>query len=423
MSFRELRNFSIYLQTLGYPRHVSIESFRTPNFSLVSNILSWLLNRLEPSTTIISNLNTPEDRVEFLHQAWQITWQCTGININLRKLYNADGYAVKEMLKIASLLYKAVQLTKEEITTPDFLVGSEMDSFRDCRGLGSQLVQIGSKVHENMGLEIQNRAAREIAVKFLDELAYNLESNEPQQKIERSIVTQINNASEDIDRLQKQIQNFEKDEKNLSKKLLRKTAELERVKKQLQNLKQMELPFMAEQNQLEEELRHIYESYIETYRSLSWLDNEVLVYRETELLKKTEADRQLKRMQKRLREEQRRQDRGATDDLDNLLFQDDISESSSEESEEQPNNSTKTYTTSEFNNQNKMSKRPRRPSSRRGVFTNFEEESSSPTPKDSGTPRGSSAKDSDGSLSDMDPLQDDDLSNTDSEFDTDDSHF
>jgi len=91
----------------------------------------------------------------------------------------------------------------------------------------------------------------------------------------------------------------------------------------------MELPFMAEKNALEQELMAIHNTYIETYRSLSWLDNEVLVYREKEMMKKAESDRQLKRMQKRLRERQRLQDlRGNTDDLDHL-FQDDVSDESS----------------------------------------------------------------------------------------------
>jgi clusterin-associated protein 1 len=36
------------------------------------------------------------------------------IKLNLKKLYAADGYAVKELLKIASVLYKAVNLADEE---------------------------------------------------------------------------------------------------------------------------------------------------------------------------------------------------------------------------------------------------------------------------------------------------------------------
>ena len=39
MSFRELRNFCEIMRALGYPRLVSMENFRKPNFELVADIL------------------------------------------------------------------------------------------------------------------------------------------------------------------------------------------------------------------------------------------------------------------------------------------------------------------------------------------------------------------------------------------------
>uniref|UniRef100_A0A8D0TV94 CLUAP1 n=1 Tax=Sus scrofa TaxID=9823 RepID=A0A8D0TV94_PIG len=47
MSFRDLRNFTEMMRALGYPRHISMENFRTPNFDLVSEVLLWLVKRLE----------------------------------------------------------------------------------------------------------------------------------------------------------------------------------------------------------------------------------------------------------------------------------------------------------------------------------------------------------------------------------------
>ncbi len=38
-------DFTEMLRSLGYPRLVSIENFRTPNFKLVAEILTWLLKR------------------------------------------------------------------------------------------------------------------------------------------------------------------------------------------------------------------------------------------------------------------------------------------------------------------------------------------------------------------------------------------
>ena len=45
MSYRDLRNFTEMLRSLGYPRLISMENFKTPNFNLVSEILLWLIDR------------------------------------------------------------------------------------------------------------------------------------------------------------------------------------------------------------------------------------------------------------------------------------------------------------------------------------------------------------------------------------------
>ena len=42
MSFRELRNFCEIMRGLGFPRLISMENFRKPNFELVAEILYFL---------------------------------------------------------------------------------------------------------------------------------------------------------------------------------------------------------------------------------------------------------------------------------------------------------------------------------------------------------------------------------------------
>lgn len=34
-----------HLRVLGYPRHVSMENFRTPNFKLTAELLEWIVHR------------------------------------------------------------------------------------------------------------------------------------------------------------------------------------------------------------------------------------------------------------------------------------------------------------------------------------------------------------------------------------------
>jgi len=51
------------MRVLGYPRLISIANFRTPNFSLVAEILVWLVKRFDPDVDIPSDHDTEEQRV------------------------------------------------------------------------------------------------------------------------------------------------------------------------------------------------------------------------------------------------------------------------------------------------------------------------------------------------------------------------
>lgn len=44
-NFEKKKDFSEILKILGYPRVVSIENFRTPNFNLVLDILKWFIKK------------------------------------------------------------------------------------------------------------------------------------------------------------------------------------------------------------------------------------------------------------------------------------------------------------------------------------------------------------------------------------------
>uniref|UniRef100_A0A3P9NRS4 Clusterin associated protein 1 n=1 Tax=Poecilia reticulata TaxID=8081 RepID=A0A3P9NRS4_POERE len=48
MSFRDLKNFTEMMRALGYPRLISMENFVTPNFTLVAEILIWLVRSNRP---------------------------------------------------------------------------------------------------------------------------------------------------------------------------------------------------------------------------------------------------------------------------------------------------------------------------------------------------------------------------------------
>ena len=110
MSFRELKSFAEAMRMLGYPRPVSLESFRTPNFELVADLMLWLVNQFEPSIEVDDDITTVARRVAFLRDVCSICQSKANVRLNLKRLYAADGNAVRELLKMASLLNKAYNL-------------------------------------------------------------------------------------------------------------------------------------------------------------------------------------------------------------------------------------------------------------------------------------------------------------------------
>jgi len=60
MSFKDLRNLTEMMRALGYPRLISLENFRQPNFPLVAEMLLWLVKRFEPSADLPTELDSEQ---------------------------------------------------------------------------------------------------------------------------------------------------------------------------------------------------------------------------------------------------------------------------------------------------------------------------------------------------------------------------
>lgn len=65
--------------------------------------------RYYPGVDIVDEISTEADRVKFLQSVAQVMLTKARMKLNIKKLYSADGLAVKELLKVASLLYKATE--------------------------------------------------------------------------------------------------------------------------------------------------------------------------------------------------------------------------------------------------------------------------------------------------------------------------
>lgn len=138
MSFRELRNFCEHMRALGYHRNISMENFREPNFELVADILYWFSMRYDPKADISDDIEDEKDRVIFIRSVCQLFASKARIQLNPKKLYEAQGHAVKEMLKIATMMIQAMQSSDaidddENTQMMDFNTTSKLHNLKAAR--------------------------------------------------------------------------------------------------------------------------------------------------------------------------------------------------------------------------------------------------------------------------------------------------
>ncbi|XP_005436837.1 clusterin-associated protein 1 isoform X3 [Falco biarmicus] len=330
MSFRDLRNFTEMMRALGYPRLISMENFHTPNFMLVSEVLLWLVKRYEPQTDIPPDVETEQDRVFFIKAVAQFMATKAHIKLNTKRLYQADGYAVKELLKVTSVLYGAMNtkgveradVSEEDSSKFKFDLGSKIADLKAARQLASEITSKGASLYDLLGKEVELREAR------TESIARPLEINEA----EKMMKVAIDCVLEQVQKTKDMLSNVALDEANLEAKIEKRKLELERSQKRLQTLQSVRPAFMDEYEKIEEQLQKQYSSYLEKFRNLTYMEQLLDDHRRTEQEMFEEAANMLRLTQNRLKEEEQHLLKsGNNDDSDVEIQEDEGSDSEVED--------------------------------------------------------------------------------------------
>mmetsp|Transcript_19918 Transcript_19918/g.50355 ORF Transcript_19918/g.50355 Transcript_19918/m.50355 type:complete len:452 (+) Transcript_19918:268-1623(+) len=333
MSFRELRDLAEYMRVLGYPRLVSVDNFRTPNFGLVADILFWMVHRYDPAAPLSDDISTEDCRVDFLTTVAQVMYTKSGVKLNTKRLYSADGKAVKELLKVANLLYAAHRANANG--SPEGAGGEELEGeaygqvqnklpdVKATRKLASVITESGAKLFDLLHDERDIAAERVRCLRFLDSISGNLDSSAEHKRLEKRLQELVSEACDNVTALEKQCEDLASDEKTLQVKIQKKQGELERNDKRLKSLQNVRPAFMDEYEKLEAELARQYEVYIEKFRNLDYLEHRLEAFNSKEREKLEASERARKRIQMTVMEKKARDLRG---DADEHLFNGDDEE-------------------------------------------------------------------------------------------------
>ena len=266
--------FSEIMKSLGYGRLISLDNFRSPNFELVADILYFFCDRIDSSIDLSDDISTKSKRVEFIKNCANILASKTQIKLKLKNVYKSDGYAVKELLKIAHFLNDANSIDTNTINTEGVDpvhrssdIGGHLNKLREYTNLGGKIVENGVKLHNLLNHSGSSHGIMDQRViLFLDEMSHNLESydNVIKKGIEKKLTVSINDLDDSLTELeQHKLVEVKGDIAILQKKLDDKRNELERLRKRLSSLRSIKPAFMAEFELIEAKNLEIYNLYCE----------------------------------------------------------------------------------------------------------------------------------------------------------------
>lgn len=316
MSYKDIRSFTEMMRALGYPRLISLENFRFPNFTLVAEILQWLVKRYDPNVELPDDIDTEQDRVIFIKSIVQFMAIKGYIKLNAKKLYMADGYAVKELLKLTSLLYEAMKTkTDNDLESLDddtgishnFDISSKSGDLKVTRQLASEITLKGASLYDLLLKEIDLRENRsQVLSKQLDIT-----------EIEQGIRNATRGLEEEIQKTNTMIENIAADEANLEAKIEKRRMDLERNQKRLQTLKSVRPAFMDEYERLEIELEELYKTYVKKYTWMAYLEQQLEELERLEQELMLQKEEVTKRMVEKLRQDDllRSEETGNLDDF------------------------------------------------------------------------------------------------------------
>ncbi|CAH0564610.1 unnamed protein product [Brassicogethes aeneus] len=196
------------------------------------------------------------------------------IKLNTKRLYQADGYAVKELIKITSLLYDALNVNLEEnnensyndehFNLRDYDISDKVSELKLSRQLASEITSTGANLFDLLGKEMHLRTSRQKSMGRQFEIS----------EVESGIKKAIEAVSKEISDTKQLIDNVAANEASLDSKIERRKVEIDRYEKRLQTLKKVRPAFLEEFTALEQELEQLFVQYSVRLRCLNQLEKQ-----------------------------------------------------------------------------------------------------------------------------------------------------
>jgi len=117
---------------------------------------------LDPNFYLSLSIDSESDRVVFIRTVAQQLAVKANVRLNTKKLYEADGNAVPELLKGVHILYEASRSLVQSQDEDDQglnqqLMRAKLSEFKRCREVAADITSRGANLYDELAKEIQLR--------------------------------------------------------------------------------------------------------------------------------------------------------------------------------------------------------------------------------------------------------------------------
>lgn len=285
--------FADVLKLINYPHHehIATDNFRQPNFEHVASALLWMIQQYDPSIPVHDNVDTEDDRVEFLVGIVRAMHSRAGIQLDAKNLYAADERAVGELSKVASLLYRAIKMSEEEEEDVasnndqpnDFAVDLLAD-VEKAKALAIDIAASGARLTQLLQQQDGYKGTRSQALRH---------DGKAQQHVETTLKQTLESTQTNVNDMEERVRDWTKDGKDLSVKIAKRKQDLDRSEEHLTELKHIRPSYMDEYEILEEELKELHQTYVTRVRNIHYLERDLikLEKREAEVAQRAQEAR------------------------------------------------------------------------------------------------------------------------------------
>lgn len=243
-----------------------------PNFPLVAEILTWSIKMIDSNFDIVGSIECEQDRVILIRTAAVFFYQKLGLRLNTLRLYGADKLAARELLKVTSGLYQAMQTALnpstcnvEEIENQMYSTSLSGKELREIRQLASTIVMDATALHDGLQREVDNKNKRQAVL----EQAIDVDC------MEATVVAALHSFSAAIAQIKESTEQLVHQGTEIEEKIQKKRESLARNKKRLGALQKIKPTWQTEFEQEENELRQVWDDYITKHKNLMYLERQL----------------------------------------------------------------------------------------------------------------------------------------------------